>query len=265
MKKRKINYRNLAILAGTAVLVLILLIFLISMLFKGCTGKQDSSAGQTTKTTENQEASILTIGDKKEGTEVNLDNQCGQAIVSFKVRSSDSGEFGDNLLGDNRIKNKSTARWYAESDNSAMNVEVKLANYTSFVLHDIPVSDFNGLVSIKYKDGVGYLEYKPKDSENTISTYQEELKYKDQTNTDSKQTELQKSTDSVQSPTPVDESAVTDDSAAYDESYSDQGMYDDGSVTDESTYDDGFYGDGTTDEGYTEDETVYDESYTGEY
>lgn len=267
MKKRKINYRNLAILGGAVLLVLLLVIFLFSMLFKGCFGKQDASQEQSaSQTAQTQDSTIVTFGDKAGGTEINLDNQCGQAIVSFKVRGSDSGDFGDNLLGDSRIKNKSTAKWYAKSDDTTMNVEVKLANYTSFVLHDIPVNKFNGLVTIKYKEGVGYLEYKPKDSENTISTYQDELKYKDQKDSESKQADTQQNTDGTQTSPAVDESTVSDDSGTYDETYTDPGAYDDesytddGSYTGDTTYDDGSYSNGTTDAGYTEDGTAYDVS-----
>ncbi|WP_304818120.1 hypothetical protein, partial [Faecalibaculum rodentium] len=87
MKKRKINYRNLAILGGAVLLVLLLVIFLFSMLFKGCFGKQDASQEQSaSQTAQTQDSTIVTFGDKAGGTEINLDNQCGQAIVSFKVR-----------------------------------------------------------------------------------------------------------------------------------------------------------------------------------
>lgn len=262
MKKRRVNYRNLAILAGMMLLILLLVIFLFSILFKGCFGKQDASQEQSTsQTAQTQDSTIVTFGDKAGGTEINLDNQCGQAIVSFKVRSSDSGEFGDNLLGDSRIKNKSTAKWYAKSDDTTMNVEVKLANYTSFVLHDIPVNKFNGLVTIKYKDGTGYLEYKPKDSENTISTYQEELKYKDQAGSDSKQSDTQQNPSPAQTAPAQEEPAVTDDTVGYDETWSETG---DGSSVVDGSYDDGTYSDGTVDEGYTEDGTGYDDTYTGE-
>ena len=233
MKKRRVNYRNLAILVGMMLLILLLVIFLFSMLFRGCSNKGNAEGGKTVETTQNEDSAIVTFGDKAGGTEINLDNQCGQAIVSFKVRGSESGDFGDNLLGDSRIKNKSTAKWYAKSDDTTMNVEVKLANYTSFVLHDIPVNKFNGLVTIKYKDGTGYLEYKPKDSENTISTYQDELKYKDQKDSESKQADTQQNTDGAQTSPAVDESTVSDDSGTYDETYTDPGAYDDGSYTDD--------------------------------
>lgn len=261
MKKRRVNYRNLAILVGMMLLILLLVIFLFSMLFRGCSNKGNAEGGETVETTQNKDSAIVTFGDKAGGTEINLDNQCGQAIVSFKVRGSDSGDFGDNLLGDSRIKNKSTAKWYAKADDASMNVEVKLANYTSFILHDIPVSKFNGLVTIKYKDGVGYLEYKPKDSENTISTYQEELKYKDQAGSDSKQSDTQQNPSPTQTAPAQEEPAVTDDTAGYDETWSETG---DGSSVVDGSYDDGTYSDGTVDEGYTEDGTGYDDTYTGE-
>ena len=254
MKKRRVNYRNLAILAGIMLLVLLLVIFLFSMLFRCCSGKGNAEAGKTVETTQNKDSAIVTFGDKAGGTEINLDNQCGQAIVSFKVRGSDSGDFGDNLLGDSRIKNKSTAKWYAKSDDASMNVEVKLANYTSFVLHEIPVNKFNGLVTIKYKDGVGYLEYKPKDSENTISTYQAELKYKDQSDPSATGSSTQTTPEAAQ----TDQTA--NDSAAFEEIPEDPGQYVDG-YTDQEIYDDGSYTETPSDEGYLDDGISYDEYY----
>lgn len=261
MKKRRVNYRNLAILAGMMLLILLLVIFLFSMLFRGCSNKGNAEGGKTVETSQNKDSAIVTFGDKAGGTEINLDNQCGQAIVSFKVRGSDSGDFGDNLLGDSRIKNKSTAKWYAKADDASMNVEVKLANYTSFILHDIPVSKFNGLVTIKYKDGVGYLEYKPKDSENTISTYQEELKYKDQADLDSKLSDTQQNPSPAQTAPAQEEPEVIDDTAGYDETWSETG--DESSAAIGTT-------DGDTnlnipmDEGYPDDGTGYDDESTGE-
>ena len=256
MRKRRVNYRNLAITCGAMLLFIILVVFLISSAFKACTGSQEqTNPAQTTQTDSSQgNGSVITLGNKKDGTEINLDNQSGQAIVSFKVRNSDSGDFGENLLGDSRIKNKSTAKWYVKTDDSTINVEIKLANYTTFVLHEIPLSKFNGLVTIKYKDGIGYLEYKTKESENTLSTYQEELKYKDQTDT-SQSSGQQNTTQPSQSVENSENAANTD---SYDSGITDDNYYDEGTYTDDSADDD------YSDNGYTEDGTVYEDNNTGE-
>lgn len=265
VNRRKINYRNLGILAAGIIVIILVICLIFSLLFRGCTSKADASKLAEDKTQQDSSStSIVTVGEKGEGsTEVNLDNQCGQAIVSFKVRSSDSGEFGDNLLGDSRIKNKSTAKWYAASGDATMNAEVKLANYTSFVLHDIPVSRFNGLVTIKYKDGVGYLEYKPKDSENTISTYQEELKYKDQT--DGSTTSAAGQPTDTQDASQAEGAASDDQTADTDETYVDPGLYQDETYINDGTYDQGQYTEDGTGGDYSDgSEYGYDEVYTEE-
>lgn len=257
MKRRKVNYKNLAIVLVPILLAVILIVFLISTILKGCAPKEEVQTDQTQETTE--ASTIVTIGENKDGTEkINLDNQCGQAITSFKIRTSDTGDFGENLLGDSRIKNKATAQWYAESNQKNYNIEIKLANYTSFILHDVPVSDFNGLVTIKYKDGVGYLEYKPKDSENTISTYQQELEAKDAESTDSQQ-----STAANESNTQNQENTGTDAQTIPDET-ADQ-IYNEGTSDDAAYYGDGTYSDAAAeyeDPGYDE---SYDYGYYPDY
>lgn len=266
MKKRKINYKNLAIVLVPVILIVVLGGFLISSIFRGCApAKEETKTVQTEQTTSDTSV-VVTIGEKEDGSEkINLDNQCGQAIVSFKIRTSDTGAFGENLLGDSRIKNKATAQWYVKPGDSTYNVEVKLANYTSFVLHEISFSDFNGLITIKYKDGVGYLEYKPKESENTISTYQKELEYKDQVSSTADQSSsAQSSADASGS---EDQAQAAADSQASDEAvYDDGASYDDSSVYDDGSYSDdsGYYGDASYDDGTYNDSSVDDGSYSEE-
>lgn len=259
MKRRKINYKNLAIVLVPVLLVIILIVFLFSTLLKGCAPKEEVTTDQTQETTD--ASAIVTIGKDEDGTEkINLDNQCGQAITSFKIRTSDTGDFGENLLGDSRIKNKATAQWYAKSNEANYNIEIKLANYTSFILHDVPVSSFNGLVTIKYKDGVGYLEYKPKDSDNTISTYQQELEAKDKDSSSAgSSTSTQNNDQSQQSDGSDSQSAESE--PVYD-TETDGTLYDDGTYAEDSAvYEDPGY-DESYDYGYEDytdyqDETAY--------
>lgn len=223
------------------------------MMFSGCSQKKDDTTDQTT---EESKVQMVTMGDSKSGlTPVNIDNQTGQAIVSFKVKKAADADYGENLLGDNRIKNNATAQWFFDPGDSTWDVEIKLANYNTFVLHNIPFNKFNGMVSIKYRDETGYLEYKPKGSETAVSTYNEEV--------DQKNKEAEKETQQTNSQTQTADEQTTEDAAqtedqTYDQTYDE--TYDDGSydTSYDETYDTG-YDDGAYDQTYDYD---YSEDYT---
>lgn len=250
-KRRRIQWKRLAIVVAALILVIALFVWLMSMMFSGCAGKKADAADD--KTTEENKVQMVTMGDSKSGlTPVNIDNQTGQAIVSFKVKKADAADYGENLLGENRIKNNSTAQWYIDPGDAKYYIEIKLANYTTFVLHDVPFDQFNGIVSIKYRDEVGYLEYKPKGSETAISTYNNEVEIK---NNEAKQQEAQ--------PAPTDSADAAADNAATDTPAEDTEYYDDGSGYDDSGYydDSQYYDDGTgyDDSGYVDDSGYYTE------
>lgn len=235
-KRRKINWKRLGILIAALVLIIALFVMLISMMFSGCSQKKDTGTEQTT---EESKVQMVTMGDSKSGlTPVNIDNQTGQAIVSFKVKKAADADYGENLLGDNRIKNNATAQWFFDPGDSTWDVEIKLANYNTFVLHNIPFDKFNGMVSIKYRDEVGFLEYKPKGSETAVSTYNEEV--------DQKNKEAEQQTKQAQ---PADTQTTQDDAQTEDQTYDE---------TYDETYDDGTY-DEYYDTGY--DDGTYDETY----
>lgn len=243
-KKRRVRWKRLAVVAGAFILVIALFVGLVSMLLSSCAGKKDNKT--TDQTTEESKVQMVKMGDEKSGqTPVNIDNQTGQAIVSFKVKKADATDYGENLLGENRIKNNATAQWYFDPGSDTWDVEIKLANYNTFVLHDIPFDKFNGMVSIKYRDETGYLEFKPKNSETAISTYNDEVEIK---NKEAKKEEQQ----SDQSGSNADTDTQQTEEPVYDDT-----TYDDGSYDDTYDYDYGY------DYGY--DDGSYDESYDYDY